>query len=115
MSEIAEKLKVKAEQIGEFMSVSEIPSEVVAKLESSEFKVDKRGNECLFVRLRTKDNKIIIQKYTPSTYKYLYERINEAGWDRLAAGEFFLWKKERIGRAINERLYPYPLARKKQP
>jgi hypothetical protein len=112
MSDMLEKLKQKSEQVGEFISVSEIPSEVIARLESSEFKVDKRGNECLFVRLRTKDNKIIIQKYTPSTYKYLYERINEIGAERLAAGEFFLWKKERVGRAINERLYPYPLKKK---
>jgi hypothetical protein len=107
-----DKLKQKSEQIGEFVSVAEIPNEVVAKLENGEFKVDKRGNECLFVRLRTKDNKIIIQKYTPSTYKTLYERIKACGDIEALKNEYFTWKKERVGRAINERLFPYPLKKK---
>jgi hypothetical protein len=112
MSEILEKLKAKAEQVGEYISITEIPSEVTAMLESLEFKIDKRGNECLFVRLKTKDNKIIVQKYTPTTYESLYERINDVGWDRIAAGEYVLWRKERRGRAINDRLYPYPIKKK---
>ena len=114
MSTIEEKLKAKAEAVGEFLSISDLPNEVIAKLESGEFKVDKRGNEAFFVRLRTKDNKIIVQKYTPSTYKYLYERMQACGGAEELMKDFFLWKKERVGRVLNERLMPYPLPKKQK-
>ncbi|MBS7270383.1 MAG: hypothetical protein KIH10_16300 [Candidatus Freyarchaeota archaeon] len=108
MSEIV-TLKEKAEQTPEYISVTDIPPTVTAKLASDlTFKADKRGNEACFITLETPDKKRIVQKYTPSTYKYLYEAIlNSGGIDYLKTN-YVEWKKERLGRAINERLYPTP-------
>jgi hypothetical protein len=115
MSEQLEKLKEKAEQTKEYISVTDIPNEVNAILVSDlNFKADKRGNEALFLTLKTKDNKYIVQKYTPSTYKYLYERIIDCGGIDKLKNEYHTWKKERIGRAINERLYPQPKPRREK-
>jgi hypothetical protein len=109
MSEQLEKLKEKAEQAREYISVTDIPNEVSAILVGDfVFKADKRGNEALFITLKTKDNKYIAQKYTPTTYKYLHDRIIYCGGLEKLQNEFHTWKKERIGRAINERLYPQP-------
>jgi hypothetical protein len=55
-----------------------------------------------------------VQKYTPSTYKYLYERIVDCGGIDKLKNEYHIWKKERIGRAINERLYPQPKPRREK-
>jgi hypothetical protein len=109
MSEQLEKLKEKAEQTKEYISVTDIPNEVNAILVSDlNFKADKRGNEALFLTLRTKDNKYIVQKYTPSTYSYLYNKILECGSIEKLKNEYHTWIKQRAGRSINERLYPQP-------
>jgi hypothetical protein len=107
MSEIMRKLREKAEQTPDYISVGEIPNEIEAKiLQQPEFKVDKRGNECLFIRLITKDKKAVVQKYTPTTYKQLMNRIEECGGIEALVKQYHIWKKERSGRAINERLFP---------
>jgi len=115
MSNLLEKLKEKAAQAREYLSVADIPVEVNAVLASDlDFRADKRGNEALFVTLKTKDNKYIVQKYTPTTYKYLHEKIIDCGGLEKLQKEFYVWKKERIGRAINERLFPQPKQLKKE-
>jgi oligoribonuclease (3'-5' exoribonuclease) len=89
--------------------VTDIPAEVSAILVGDfVFKADKRGNEALFITLKTKDNRYIVQKYTPSTYKYLYERIIDCGGIDKLKNEYHTWIKQRAGRSINERLYPQP-------
>jgi frataxin-like iron-binding protein CyaY len=109
MSDQLEKLKEKAQQTKEYISVTDIPNEVNAILASDlTFKADKRGNEALFITLRTKDNKYIVQKYTPSTYSYLYQRILDCGGLEKLKNEYHTWIKQRAGRSINERLYPQP-------
>jgi hypothetical protein len=115
MSEQLEKLKEKAEQAREYISVTDIPEEVNAILVGElNFKADKRGNEALFLTLKTKDNKYIAQKYTPTTYKYLHDKIIDCGGLTKIQNELYIWKKERIGRAINERLYPQPKTKKER-
>jgi len=108
MSDIIEKLKKKAEETPTFLSVTDIPNQVEARILTGEFKTDKRGNECFFLRLITKDNKIIVQKYTPSTYRDLYNAMKEAGDVEYLMNNFHVWEKRRSGRAINERLFPVP-------
>jgi frataxin-like iron-binding protein CyaY len=89
--------------------VTDIPAEVSAILVGDfVFKADKRGNEALFITLKTKDNKYIVQKYTPSTYSYLYNKILECGGIEKLKNEYHTWTKQRAGRSINERLYPQP-------
>jgi hypothetical protein len=115
MSDQLEKLREKAEQAREYISVTDIPNEINAILASDlNFKIDKRGHEALFITLKTKDNKYIVQKYTPTTYKYLYDRIIDCGGLEKLKKEFHIWRKERIGRAINERLYPQPKPRREK-
>ena len=109
MSDQLEKLKEKAEQAKEYISVTDIPSEVNAILASDlVFKADKRGNEACFITLKTKEGKYIAQKYTPSTYKYLHDCIINCGGLTNLQNTYYIWKKERVGRSINERLYPQP-------
>jgi hypothetical protein len=113
MSDFLAKLKEKAAQAREYLSVADIPALVNAILIGDlDFRADKRGNEALFVTLKTKDNKYIVQKYTPTTYQYLHQRIIDCGGLENLQKEFYTWKKERIGRAINERLFPQPKQRK---
>jgi len=109
---ITQKLKEKAEQTLQYISVTEIPEEVMAKVIKSEFKVDKRGNEALFITLETEDKKAIVQKYTPSTYKYLLQCIERCGGEEALKTDYYLWKKERVGRVINERLFPHKIKKK---
>ncbi len=108
MSELEKTLEQKVKETPEFLSVAELPEELVAKVQSSVFKTDKRGNEALFIRLLTKDNKVVIQKYTPTQYKYLLEQIRKCGGIENLKTNYYTWRKEKVGRAINERLFPTP-------
>lgn len=109
-----EKLREKAEEVAEYLSVTDLPDQIQAKIVSDlVFKVDKRGNECLFLTLETPEKKRIVQKYTPSTYSALYEALlNAGGWEYLQ-NNYATWVKQRVGRAINERLYPQIKTKKK--
>ncbi len=104
-----EKLKQKASEVPEYISVTDLPDTVTARLITNPtFKTDKRGNEACFLTLETPDRKRIVQKYTPSTYKHLYEAIINAGGLEYLKNNYVEWTKLRVGRAINERLYPTP-------
>jgi hypothetical protein len=108
--DILQKLKQKAEEVREYISVSEIPESLELKMVSEPtFKVDKRGNEAFFITLQTRDKKFLVQKYTPSTYNHLIKAIQECGGEEELKNEFHIWVKERVGRAINDRLFPTPL------
>ncbi|MEM2368411.1 MAG: hypothetical protein QXQ50_09300 [Candidatus Bathyarchaeia archaeon] len=109
-----EKLKQKAEEVAEYLSVTDLPNEIQAKIVSDlVFKVDKRGNEACFITLETPDRKRVVQKYTPSTYKALHEAILNAGGLEYLQNNYVTWTKRREGRAINERLFPQPKTKKK--
>jgi hypothetical protein len=109
MSEQLNKLKQKAEQVKNYLSVLEIPQQIEAILISDlEFKKDKRENEACYIQLQTRDKKIIVQKYTQTNYEYLYDTIIACGGIDKLKQEYHMWKKERVGRSINERLFPAP-------
>jgi hypothetical protein len=110
-----EKLKEKASEAKEYISVTELPDEIDVRIATEpQFKVDKRGNECLFVVLDTKDGKRVVQKYTPSQYGQLVDMIERCGGIETLSTEYFTWKKKRIGRALNDRLFPQPKKQKEK-
>jgi hypothetical protein len=107
MSESLDKLKQKAEQVKEYLSVTDLPSQIEAKMVGDlQFKTDKRGNEACFITLATKEGKLVVQKYTSTNYAYLYDRIVSCGGIQKLQTEYHTWVKERVGRSINERLFP---------
>ena len=110
-----EKLKEKASEAKEYISVAELPDEISLKIAvEPSFRVDKRGNECLFIVLDTKDGKRVVQKYTPTQYKELANLIEECGGIETLSTGYFTWKKKRIGRALNDRLFPQPKTKKEK-
>lgn len=114
MSEPLKILKEKAEKVKEYLSVLEIPETIEVKLTSDlEFKKDKRGNEACFITLETRDGKIIVQKYTSTNYAYLYDAISKLGDLEFLKKDFYTWKKAKVGRSINERLFPMPKKKEK--
>jgi hypothetical protein len=115
MANMLEKLKEKAKEAKEYVSVAELPDEIELRIATEpEFKVDKRGNECLFIVLDTKDGKRVVQKYTPTQYKQLIDLLEKCGGIEALKTEFFIWKKKRIGRALNDRLFPQPKTKKEK-
>jgi hypothetical protein len=115
MSESLNKLKEKAEQVKEYLSVTDLPKEIEAKMVGDlQFKTDKRGNEACFITLQTKEGKYVVQKYTSTNYAYLYDKITSCGGMQKLQTEYHLWVKERVGRSINERLFPQPKHRREK-
>jgi len=90
----------------DFLDLATLGNEVLVKLSKHEVKKDKRDNESLYLTLETEDKKRIVQKYTPTTYKHLTEKIKKSGGLSVLKDKFSIWKKERIGRNIYDRLYP---------
>lgn len=114
MSEVLKTLKEKAEKVKEYLSVLEVPESIEVKLIGDlEFKKDKRGNEACFLTLETREGKIIVQKYTSTNYAYLYDAISKLGDITFLKKDFVTWKKAKVGRSINERLFPMPTKKEK--
>jgi len=111
MADFMKTLKEKASEVPEYISVSEIPEEVTATIEKYQFKSDKNGVECLFLTLRTDDNKRIVQKYPPSTWKQLADIFEELGGADLLMKRKAVWKKALLGRTQKHRLVPNQLIR----
>jgi predicted nucleotide-binding protein (sugar kinase/HSP70/actin superfamily) len=115
MSDTLKTLKEKAEKVKEYLSVLEVPESIDVKLIGDlEFKKDKRGNEACFITLETRDAKIIVQKYTSTNYAYLYDAISKLGDIEFLKKDFITWKKAKVGRSINERLFPMPKIKKEK-
>ena len=104
-------LKEKVSELPKYLSVSELPEVIKAKMIKYEFKEDKRGNEAFFIHLETENGEIIVQKFTRSTWPELYERLKRIGFDRIQK-EYISWVKTNVGRAINPRLLPIVEKRK---
>jgi len=105
MNELEKALEQKMKETTQYISVSELPETVKAKLVKYIFKQDKRGKECLFLTLETVDGKLIVQKYTPTTWEPLYSAMSKIGFDTLEK-EFVVWRKQNFGKTIQPRLYP---------
>lgn len=109
IEEIERKLEQKADETN-YVSVTELPIEITAKIESAGFRNDKRGNEAFFLTLMLEDKRIVAQKYTRTCYKHLVDAIKACGGFRALMQNFTIWRKERVGRALNDRFYPVPTA-----
>ena len=114
MSSLDELLKQKAKDIPEYISVVEIPEEVEAVIEKYQFKTDKNGIECLFLTLRTRDDKRIVQKYPPSTFRELTEIFEKFGGAEQLKSRYAGWEKGIIGRMQKQRLIPTTWAKRKK-
>jgi hypothetical protein len=76
-------------------------------LKTPEAKQDKRGNEAIYIELKTKDG-LIVQKYGKSLYPLLLEKMKAcSGLANLIATEH-VWKQEKAGRATFNRYFPVP-------
>jgi len=111
VEDLESTLKEKMKELPKFLSVSELPDVVKAKMIKYEFKEDKRGNEGFFIHLETENGEIIVQKFTRSTWLELYDRLKRIGFDRIQK-EYVTWVKTNVGRAINPRLLPIVEKRK---
>lgn len=105
MNDLEGMLKEKVGEMVKYLSVTELPDIVKARLVKWEFKEDSRGNKCFYIHLETEGKEIIVQKFTKSTWLELYDRLSRIGFDRLEK-EYLTWVKANIGRAINPRLIP---------
>ncbi|MEM0007530.1 MAG: hypothetical protein QXR89_04590 [Candidatus Bathyarchaeia archaeon] len=103
--------KEKVGELTRYLSVSELPDVIKARLVRWEFKEDKRGNECCYIHLETENKEIIVQKFTRSTWLELYDRLKRVGFDRIQK-DYVTWVKSNVGRAINPRLLPIVEKRK---
>lgn len=109
-----ETLRMKAQQVGEILSVQNLPESLELQVVQEEYKTDKQGKECLFMRLKTKDGKLVVQKYTSSTYKDLEQAITRCGGYQNLKDDFHTWTKQHSGKTINQRLFPTPKTSKKK-
>jgi hypothetical protein len=106
-----EKLAEKARQVKQYIPATELPLELEAIVVAEPvFKTDKRGNEGCFITLKTRDGKFVAQKYTPTQYAALEAAVKACGGIKALMSDYFVWRKQRVGRAMNERLFPVPKA-----
>jgi hypothetical protein len=107
-TEFMNKLHDKALEQLESLPLTEIADKETVKLMNAKMKVDTRGNECVYLYLKTTSAKMITQKYPPSSFKILEDAIQKAGgYETLQTG-FYEWKKQTIGRLKFDRLLPLP-------
>lgn len=102
-----DKLKQKADE-SRFLSLSNLSDEITATvIGEPEWKKDKRGNECLYIVLDTKEG-TIVQKFGKSIYETLYQAIQKCGGLGNLKIVKHTWRKSIAGKAINPRYYPIP-------
>lgn len=108
MSDFMDKLHEKATDQLESMPLTDIPDEIKVKLMNAKMKTDTRGNECVYLYLKTPSNMMITQKYPPSAFKTLEDAIHRAGGYDALKDKFRTWKKHTILRLKFDRLLPEP-------
>lgn len=92
----------------EVMPCSEIPDKIDLILVSFKHKEDARGNKAIYLTLRTKSNKRVIQKYTASSYVTLKRAIDDAGGFEFLTHTLWTWTKGEVGQMKMPRLLPVP-------
>lgn len=106
---LVERLRKKAEEQkskSNFLNLQEIGSTIAMKLMKSEDKLDKKGNNCLYLTLVTEAGQNVVQKFTPTAYGELADTIEESGGEDSLKEHFHVYEKRKIGRAFFDRLYP---------
>ncbi len=102
-----EKLKEKAERQLTYESLDTLPETITAKIYGEpQIKQDNQKNECVFLELILENGKGVIQKYTKTSFKDLYESVKQAGGFKKLADNFHKWTKRETGQAKNERYFP---------
>lgn len=104
--DLEKDLAQKAKEQPEFLSVTDLPDTMKLLLNDYKFKTDARGNEALFLYLRTKDNKMIVQKYTATSYDDILTSIKQAGGAEHLKITLSLWEKRMVGKMQKPRLVP---------
>jgi len=114
-----DQMKNKIQENPDVLPVTEIPDEILCRVKDYKFKVDKQGDEALFLTLLTDNNLRIIQKYMPSGYDTLNKSVNACGgFDQLKV-QWRIWRKSTVGQMKLPRLLPtkktaYEVADKKK-
>jgi hypothetical protein len=105
MSEFEKFLEQKAKDSAtiDLSTLGDIFKATVTK--TPEAKQDKRGNEAIYIELKTKDG-MIVQKYGKSLYPILLEKIKACGGIENLKQIEHIWKQEKAGRATFNRYYP---------
>ena len=114
MSDFMSKLHEKAQDQPEMMALADVPDEIMVKITDAKMKTDTRGNECVYLYLRTDKAEMIVQKYPPSAFKPLEDAIHKSGGYEILKTGFYKWKKQTIGRLKFDRLLPLPKPKEKK-
>lgn len=105
---IEDQLQERETSLSTYIPLVDIPNEVFVKVENCRFKTDQKGNDCFYAYLKQKDNRMIVQKYTPTSFKELREALKKAGGIEALGSKFWAWKKYILGRNKFARLLPQP-------
>ena len=108
------KLKEKADE-SNYLSLQDLGQQINAKLEGDlVFKSDKRGNDsCYLTLIEQETMRPVVQKFGKSLYALLYNKIVACGGIEPLQQGFFVWKREKAGRATNDRYFPIAPTKKK--
>ena len=112
--DLEKDLKQKAKEIPNYISVQDLPDPVKLLLVDYNFKTDAKGNECLYLYLKTKGNDVITQKYTQSGYEEILDAINKAGGSEHLKLTLSEWKRAIVGRMQRQRLTPIAKEKEQQ-
>lgn len=89
-----------------FLNLQDIGSTLAMKLVKSENKIDKKGNNCVYLTLVTEVGQSVVQKFTPTAYDELADSMEKSGGEESLKEHFHVYEKRKIGRAFFDRLYP---------
>jgi hypothetical protein len=107
-----QKLEQKTKE-SKYLSLSELGDTLKATiLDEPIFKTDKRGNEALYIQLKTATG-TVVQKFGKSLYGTLGEKIKACGNLKILQTTEHTWKQEKAGRATFNRYFPIPNKKEK--
>lgn len=109
---VEQKLEQKAKE-SKYLSLSDLGETIKATiLGEPQFKTDKRGNEALYIQLKTSTG-TVVQKFGRSLYAILGEKIKLCGNLKMLQDTEHIWKQEKAGRATFNRYFPVPNKKEK--
>lgn len=107
IAEFEKELEARVTPVTQMITLDQLPERVEAVIaDVPQFKLDRRGAEALFITLITKDEKVIVQKYTPSAWFEVYSAFKRCGGVKKLMQNYTTWIKKHIGRQRFERLLP---------
>jgi hypothetical protein len=107
-----QKLESKMKE-AKYLSLSDLGDTIKATiLGEPQFKTDKRGNEALYIQLKTATG-TVVQKFGKSIYETLGTKMKACGGLAVLQTQEHVWKQEKAGRATFNRYYPVPNKKEK--